>query len=187
MREALTMSPGATPPHIPGLFTGGPGISPQIPGSGLYTQIPVQQPMQPPQIFPPAGGGVAVTSPGSGKYIAPTHGAYTTGGGEPVCWICPPYGSSAAPHEAALSVCALYQANPSQFPSGYSANLVAAGQGPPCAGQSGPSPPFQLPPTTGGGATAVTRGYSQLPPAVPSKSPNVTINGQPMICCPCTT
>lgn len=181
------MSPGVTPPHIPGMFTGGPGISPQIPGSGLYTQIPVQQPMQPPQIFPPAGGGVSLPSPGSGKYIAPAHGAYTTGGGEPVCWICPPYGSSEQPHEAALSVCALYQANPSQFPSGYSAHLVAAGQGPPCGASTGSPPPFQLPPTAGGGATTVTRGYSQLPPAVPSAQPTVTINGQPMICCPCTT
>lgn len=181
------MAGPTTPEHIQPLFSGGPGISPQIPGSGLYTQIPVQGPMQPPQIFLPAGGGVAVTSPGSGKYIAPTHGAFSTGAGMPECWICPPYGSGERPTQAALSVCALAQRDPSQFSHGYTPQLVPAGQSPSCAGPPPPSPPVQIPTTAGGGVAISTRGYSQLPPAVSPTLPSVSINGQPMICCPCTT
>lgn len=131
----------------------------------------------PPHIVP-LFSGLGPPSP-FGSIVSPLNAEPPPGAGVPLdmsCWICPPFGLGAPSHPLSAADCAAFRANPSSLPSGWTLSPTAACQG--------ASPPL---PAAGGGATAVTRGYSQLPPAVPSTSPNVTINGQPMICCPCTT
>ena len=131
----------------------------------------------PPHIAPLFDAG-APPSP-FGAVVSPLNAAPPPGAGVPdqaTCWICPPFGLGAPSRQLSPADCANYRANPASLPTGWTLSPTAA-----CQGSSLPPSP------AGGGATPVTRGYSQLPPAIPSTSPNVTINGQPMICCPCTT
>lgn len=68
-----------------------------------------------------------------------------------------------------------------------STSMPAAGSGATAAGDPSLTHTATVTPLAGGSIAPTGQTYGQLPPAISSTHPKISINGKPMLCCPCTT
>lgn len=127
---------------------------------------------------------------------APATGFRTAGSSG--CWICPPPGIGQPARSLDPQQCLAMAADPSLVPPGWTVSptpncpivspvpMPASGSGSAVPPVPVPSPTVAAQPASGGTSPTVTANTSP-PLAAPPPLPTVTINGQPMVCCPCTT